>query len=375
MGTWRVLGTAVLVASLLRAAPVAAGTLVEPIARLTLEGGYDSNALYDGQSGDAVGRVSPEIGFRLRDPLWDLRTTYGGELVYYPRLAPGGAWNHRGGFALDARPTRRTALSAGLGISQAFDPTALARAGVFRIGRQQAVVVGGRARLDWRAEETLGAAATLDERLVSFQDGSGGAMHRPTLEVMERLERRLALGGAYAFGVFQSFEPGAAPDRIAYAHALRARGRWQAERHLTINAWAGPALWLPAGSAAVIPELFAEALYATRGFDLRLNAGHQLGIGATAQPGIVDSAEFGAGWRLGRTWFVRGDGGVWRSGEAPSARGAVTGYAVAGEAGMILRGGLRMSVTGAHFGRVDFAEPRYRRTAVGLRMGWEYEAR
>ncbi len=375
MGTWRVLGTAVVVASLLRAAPVAAGTVMEPIARLTLEGGWDSNALYDGRSGDTIGRVSPEVGLRLRDHLWDLRTTYGGELVYYQRLAPGGTWNHRGGLALDARPTRRSTLAGALRLSQAFDPAALAQAGVFRTGRQRALIVGGRARLDWRAEETLATAATLEERIVTFQDGAGGAMHRPTAEVLRRLDRRLSLGGAYSFGVFQSFEPGTGPDRLALAHALRARARWRAERHLTIDASAGPALWMPEGSTSVVPEVFAEALYATRGLDLRLNGGHALGIGATAQPGIVDSLEFGAGWRVGRTWFVRGDGGLWRSGEAPTGRGAVTGYAVAGEAGRVLRGGLRMSVTGAHFGRVDSAAPEFRRSAVGLRVGWELEAR
>ena len=53
----------------------------------------------------------------------------------------------------------------------------------------------------------------------------------------------------------------------------------------------------------------------------------------------------------------------------------MTGYAVAGEAGAILGGGLRLSVTGAHFGRVDLAAPEFRRTTVGLRLGWELPGR
>jgi hypothetical protein len=367
-------GMAVVAAALLRAAPAAAGTVMEPIARLSLEGGYDTNPLYDGRTGDNVGRVSPDVGLRLHDPLWDLRTTYGGELVYYQRLAPGGTWNHRGAIALQAQPTFRTELGGELRLSQAFDPAALAQAGVFRTGRQRALVVGGRARAAWRADELRQVAATFNERTVSFQDGTGGAMHAPGLEALQLLDRRLSLGAAYGFGVFQSFNP-AAPDDVAYSHAARLRMRWRAERHVAVDAWAGPALWVPKGRAAVVPEVFVEVLVATRGLDLRVNAGHALGIGATAQPGIVDSLEFGGERRLGRDWFLRGDGGIWRSGTAPADAYTVTGYAVAGEAGAILGGGLRLSVTAAHFARADSSAPQYRRTMVGLRLGWELQAR
>src|SRR5690242_19887113 len=113
MGAWRI-GKAVVVAALLRAAPAAAGTVMEPIARLSLEGGYDTNPLYDGRSGDNVGRIAPDVGLRLHDPLWDLKTTYGGELVYYERLAPGGTWNHRGTLSLQARPSYRTTVAGDL---------------------------------------------------------------------------------------------------------------------------------------------------------------------------------------------------------------------------------------------------------------------
>ncbi len=373
MGAWRI-GMAVLVAALLRATPAAAGTVLEPIARLSLEGGYDSNPLYDGRSADNVGRLSPEVGLRLRDRLFDLRTTYGGQLVYYERLAPGGSWNHRAAVALDARPSARTAVSGELRLSQAFDPAALAQAGVFRTGRQRALVIGGRARAGWRADELREAAVTFNERTVSFQDGTGGAMHAPGVELLQLLDRRLSVGAAYGFGVFQSFET-VAPDQVAYAHAARLRARWRMERHVSVDGWLGPALWLPKGSSAVVPEAFVEMLIATRGLDLRVNAGHSLGIGATAAPGIVDAFEFGGERRFGRDWFLRGDGGLWRSGAAPSGANAVTGYAVAAEAGAILAGGLRLSVTGAHFARADSSAPQYRRTSVGLRLGWELKAR
>lgn len=375
MGAWRGVGMAVVVAALLRATVASAGTVVEPIARLSLEGGYDTNTLYDGRSADTIGRISPEAGLRLHAPLWDLRTTYGGELVYYERMAPGGFWNHRGALSLDARPSRLTAFSGAVRASQAYDPAGLAAVGVFRTGRLRALVVGARARLDWRLDQTVGTALTMTERTVVFQDGTGGAMHSPGVEALWRFGERLSLGAAYGFGIFQSFAPAPAPDELALSHAARFRLRWRAERHVTIDASAGPALWLPSGSAAVVPEAFVEALIATRGFDLRAAVGHGLGIGATAQPGLVDSAELGLERRIGRSWFARGEGGLWRSGAAPSGSGAVTGYAIGGEAGAILGGGLRLSVTGAHYGRADAAAAQYRRSTIGLRLGWELRAR
>ena len=375
MGAWRI-GKAVAVAALLRATTAAAGTVMEPIARLSLEGGYDSNALYDGRSADSVGRVAPEVGLRLHDPRFNLNTSYRGEYVYFEQLAPGGFWNHRGSLSLDARPTFRTTFTGAFSLSQAFDPAALAQAGVFRTGLQRALVLGGRARLDWRASEVIDAAVTYSEETVTFQDGIGGAMHAPTVEVLRRVDRRFALGLAYGLGVFQSFGPGPGADTLATSNAARLRARWRLERHLSVNAWAGPAFWSPQqGKSAVVPEGYVDLVLATRGLDLRVDASHALGIGATAQPGIVDAVEFGAERRFGRTWFVKGDGGLWHSGAAPTGQDAVTGYAIEGEAGRILAGGLRVSLTGAHFGRADSSAAAFRRTWVGMRMGWELQAR
>jgi hypothetical protein len=374
MGGWRI-GVAVAVAVLLRAPLAVAGTVVEPIARLSLEGGYDTNALYDGRSADKVGRIAPDVGLHLHDPLWDLKATYGGELIYYQRLAPTGTWNHRGAFTLDARPTYRTTLFADARTSQAFDPGTLAQAGLFRIGAVRALIVTARARAEWRVEETRTLAGTFNERTVIFQDGTGGAMHAPGVEALQRLDRRLSMGVGYGFGMFQSFLRNV-PDQVSYSNAARVVARWRAERHLGIYAWAGPALWSPkGGSSSVVPEAFVELLVATRGLDLRLNGGHALGIGATAEPGLVDSLEFGGERRFGRDWFIRGIGGLWRSGTVPSQKFAATGYATEGDVGVILAGGLRLSVTGAHFARVDISAAQYRRTTVGLKLEWELKQR
>jgi len=373
MGGWRIRGRAVLAAALLRVTSAAAATTVEPIARLTLEGGYDSNARYDGHSADQVAKVAPEVGVRLRDHTYVLIGTYGGEYVWYEQLAPRGAWNQRGGLQLDAHLDRRTSLAGDLRVSEVFDPAALAQAGVFRPGGQRALLAGGRARLEWRTDRLDAVAITYAERTVVFEDGTGGAMHAPGVEALRRIDERLSLGAAYAFGAYQTFQPGA--DARATSHGVRLRARWRAERHLALEAWVGPALWIPEGSAAVVPEAFVEALHSTRGLDLRVNAGHGLGIGATAQPGLVDAAEVGLERRFGRDWFVRGDGGLWHSGAAPTGEGAVTGYAGAAEAGVILAGGLRLSLRGAHYGRADAAVAMYRRTTLGLRLGWELRAR
>jgi hypothetical protein len=361
------------VAVLLRATAAAAATNVEPIARLYLEGGYDSNPLYNGQSADQVARVSPDVGLHIFGRTLDLKTTYGGEFVRYQRLEPGGVWNHRGALLLDSHPSRRTELAGDLRLWQTFDPAALAAVGVFRSTRQQALLVGGRARLEWRSDRLDTAALTFLERTVVFDDRTGGAMHQPGIEALRRIDERLSLGAAYAYGIFESFLAG--PDLRATSHALRLRARFFAERHLALEAFAGPALWLPPGRSAVVPEGFFQVLYGTRGLDLRASLSHMLGLGATAEPGLVNAIEGGASWKFRRTWFARGAGGFWRSGTAPDGTFAVTGYAMDGEIGRVLGGGLRLSVTGAHYGRVDSAAPRYRRTTLGLRLGWELRTR
>lgn len=375
MGAWRKLGMAAATTAILFATRASGGTVVEPIARLSLEGGYDSNPMYDGGASDRSARLSPDVGLRLHAPLWDLRGTYGGELLYLERAAPGGTWNHRAGLALDARLTRRSTLAASAQASEALDPSALARVGVFTPGRQKALVVNGRGRLHWRADRRVETAATVLEQTVLFEDGSGGAMHSAGGEALWRFGRRILLGGAYRLGVFQSFEPAPARDETALTHGLRARARWQATRRVSVSAFAGPALWLPDGGSSVVPEAYVEVLYATRGFDLRANAGHGLGIGATARPGIVDALEFGLERRFGRRWFVRSDGGIWYSGTIPSRDDSVLGYAVGGEGGIRFENGVRLSLAGAQYGRADDRSSEFSRTTLGLRLGWELRRR
>lgn len=374
MGAWRRVGKAAAVLAVLAAATRSgASTQVEPIARLSLEGGYDSNALYDGNSADSMGRVSPEVGVRLRDHRWESRLEYRGDYVRYQELAPGGIFNHHASLTLDARPTRRTEVSGALRGSYAFDPVGLAQAGVFRTGRQSALFVGGAARAQYAWSRRLDVAATLQERTVLFEDGTGGAMHAPGVEALWGTSRRLALGGAYGFSTFQSFETDG--DELAFAHAVKARARFRFSRRVDVDASAGPALWLGPDGSGVVPELSLDVLGSSRAWHWRLTAAHRLGIGSTARPGLVDALEAAGERRFRRRYHVRGAGGLWHSGRAPSGGDAVTGYAVDAEAGMLVGMNVSLALGATHFSRLDDASPEFRRTTVALRLGWALPTR
>jgi 1,4-dihydroxy-2-naphthoyl-CoA synthase len=66
---------------------------------------------------------------------------------------------------------------------------------------------------------------------------------------------------------------------------------------------------------------------------------------------------------------------MWRSGTVPTGRDGVTGYAIGGEAGIRLENDLRLSITAAHYGRVDEPAAAFERTTVGMRLGWEIPSR
>jgi hypothetical protein len=362
------------VALLLLPARAAASTVTEPIARLNLEGGYDSNALYDGR-GDRTGRISPELGLRLRDHLWDFDGLYLGDYLVYERLAPGGIWNHRGMLKLDATPTRRVTVGGDARGGYAYDPIGLAQMGIFRANEQSAWTLQARARVEVRVTERVDAALTAFERTVVFQDRTGGAMHAPGAEVLYRVDRRLSLGGAYALGVFQGFATEG--DSLAMSHGARARLRYRISRHLLVNAYAGPAYWVGTDDHAFVPELGGELQLANRQWQLRAGAAHGLGIGSTARPGLVDSFEVGFVRRLGRTrtFDLRGDGGLWRSGRIPTGADATLGFAAAGELGWYAARTVRLALRVSHYDRLDSMSEGLQRTTVGLRLGWSWEAR
>jgi hypothetical protein len=400
MGAPTRIGRAALCAVILcAAARAAASTVVDPIARLTLEGGYDSNALYFGSS-DRTGRVSPEVGLRFRDHTWELRTVYGADYLRYDELAPDGTWNHRGLVSLDARPTRRLTLRGTFRGAYAYDPVGLAQMGIFPEdvdGLEEVFTLRGRGRVEYRLSERVDLAGTLTEETVRFpEDRTGGAMHQGSVETLFRSDRRLLIGGAYVASLFQEFVDDVEGNRTewANAHGLRGRARYQLTRHFYANAWAGPALWLKGGDAVVVPEAGIELFGASRGWDMRAMLAHGLGLGNTARPGLNDWTEAGFSRRFARRFELRGDGGIWRTGRTPGGEDAgsglywvgddaVTGYLVSGEAALLVGGGVRIAFAAAHFARIEAlsvdtgdddlsAKPR---TTFGLRLGWTLSER
>ncbi len=375
MGTRRRASRAAVVAAVLCAgARSAASVQVEPIARLSLEGGYDSNVLYDGRGGDNLGRVSPDVGFRLRDHTWGLAAEAGGDLLMYEQRRSTPVWNQRGRFELRARLDPRLTLESDLSGTYSPDPIGLAKLGIF--GRVGAALIGnGSARMTWRLDHDWRLAGTVAEHVVRFDDGTGAASHNPGIEATKAVHERLEVGGAYRVDVFQGFGPG---SEDALAHELHAVARYRWTRHVTLEAEAGPALWSSSTSSGL--QVFPEAtvqLLATgrRGDDLRFTLRHGVGLGNLVTPGLFDAAEAAFTVRLGRSFLAHADGGLWRSGEIPWGAAGVLGYGVEGELAWLMGSGVRLGLALSRFARADTTVTTFNRNIVGLRLGWEFRRR
>lgn len=364
---------AVVTAVLCAGARSAASVQVEPIARLSVEGGYDSNVLYDGRGGDNLGRVSPDVGVRLRDHTWALALQGGGDLLMYEQRSSSPIWNQRGRLELRSRLDPRTTLESDLDATYAPDPIGLAKLGIF--GRTGAALIGnGSARFAWRLDHEWTVAGTLAEHLVRFDDATGAASHEPGVEVTKAVHERLDVGGAYRLDYFQGFDPG---SHDAIAHELQAVVRYRWARHLTLEAQAGPTLWTPfAGSTQVLPQAAVQLVARGRRDDaVRLGVRHGVGLGNLATPGLFDSFEAAFSKRLGRSFIVHADGGLWRSGDIPWGANSVIGYGVEGEIAWLLGNGVRLGLAGSRFARADTTVTTFNRNIVGLRLGWEYRRR
>jgi hypothetical protein len=371
---WSVMRAVVGAAALAIAARSGASVVSEPIARLSLEGGYDSNVLLDGAGADRVGRISPDVGFRARDHLWNFAATYGGDWVVYERRASNGFWNHRGALAFDARPAHRLAVRGEARLAHAQDPVGLALLGVFRSGYETAWFGTASARAAYRLTHRLEGALRFQERLVRFDRSGGGAHHASAVEATWRMTPRLGVGADYQLSAFQTFLASGG-SRLDFAHAVHARAGYELSRRLRVDFAAGPALWTGQDGTGVVPEARLTLGRAGRRSDLHVTAAHGLGIGSVAAPAVVTSLEVGAERRLGRRYLLRGDAGLWRSGRAPGGEDATLGWAGSGEAAMLLGGGVRASLVATSLARLDDPSPSLARTTVSVRLGWELEAR
>ena len=192
-------------------------------------------------------------------------------------------------------------------------------------------MVQGRGRGEYRVTERVDAAITMAERTVVFQDRPGGAMHAPGAEILYRLDR--AALGRRRLRVRRVPGASTSPAIPSPSRTGSARGpAYRISRHLLADAFAGPAYWSGPDGRALVPEAGAELELSNRQWDLRAGALHGLGIGTTARPGLVDSVEVGFVRRLGatHTFDLRGDGGIRRSGQAPSGANSTLGFAATG---------------------------------------------
>ncbi|BDG08197.1 hypothetical protein [Anaeromyxobacter paludicola] len=354
------------------AGPARAATVVEPAARLVLEGGYDSNVYLDGRGGDRMGRVSPDVGVLVKDHLYRLGLGYGADLLLYPTLVSHAVTNHRGELRLDWRPARRWTAELDAKGTYTLDPVGLAQVGVLAKGGQALLLRGG-ARVAWRAEKPLRLALTFQERAVRFDDGTGAAAHVPGVEAAWILSERDELAAAYRLDLFRPI--GATAFQGAEAHEAKAIYRRKLDRRYALELEGGPALWTRGGQVSVVPEGAATLLYNHRWVDLRFTAQHGLALGALAHPGLYDAVEAGVAWRAGRTWRLAADSGVWRGGDVPTGDNAVTGYLLGGELTYLFGNGLSMGVAASRFARFDDPSPAHARNLVGLRVGWELKPR
>lgn len=374
MGASRRAGRAVLVAALVGAgAQAGASVQVEPVVRLSLEGGYDSNVLYDGQGGSRMGRVSPDLGFQLRDHTWTLDANAGGDLLVYPERPGPAVWNQRGRIELHARPGERWNVDARLSGTYAFDPVGLARLGI--IGPTGAAIIGrGDVKVGWMVDHGWRLSGLFEENLVRFDDGTGAASHTPGVEMTKRLDPRLEVGGTYRFDYFQGFGAG---SFNASAHEAHAVVRWRWTRRVTLEAQGGPTLWIgPTGSTALLPQLRLQLVSDWRGGGARVSLQHGVGLGLLATPGLTDALEVGYTSRLGGSRFrVHADGGLWRSGSIPWGADGTAVYGVRGAIDYRFASTLLVGVAASRFARLDSAGSQFDRNILGLYVTWELRHR
>lgn len=340
---------------------------VDPVARLALEGGYDSNVAFDGRGGQ-MARVSPDVGLKFSDHTWTLRTVYGADLFHYPERADQQVLNQRGALGLHMRLTERTDLRVDGLVSYAPDPIGIARLG-YVVAEGDALLWRGDAKLSWRWTPRFTVSATYRERAARLA-GSGVALHAPGAEAAWRLDERTEIGASYRFDSFQrlgdTLEGGNAHEALAF-------GRWRWTRRLSLEAEAGPALWNGREGPAVVPVAGITLHASGRPGDLRLSARHGVGINALARSSLTDSLEAGFAWRFARSFVLRGDGGFWHGGLMPDGAGATTGYGGSGEVAWIVRRGLEVGIGASRYGRIDTTSAALQRNQVGLRVAWTNE--
>jgi hypothetical protein len=372
MDTRRGARAAFAAAALLAAGWAEASVVAEPVARLAVEGGYDSNVRYDGRGGDRVAGVSPDLGFLLKDHTWNALASYGVDLLTYPTMAPGPILNQRGRLDLGWRIDPRTRFKLDFVGTYAPDPVALARLGIIEPGKGSALVIRGDSRLAWLATPRWTIAGTYAERDVAYDPKSGTLLHVPGAEAAYQLDPRTEVGAAYRFDYFQSITTGIPSST---AHEAKGIARWRWSRRISLEAEAGPAFWSGGDGSAVVPEAAGRFLASGREGELRLEVRHGLGISARSRPSLSDALEVGVVWRMSRSFRFRTENGIWRGATLPSGTNSNVGYGVAGELTWLATRDIEMGVGASRFAQLTEPSAATERNVVGVRIAWQLRNR
>jgi opacity protein-like surface antigen len=305
-------------AAVVGCAPAAlATTVVEPRARVSLEGRYDDDFRLNagGTGGQMMTKLTPRLGLDVKDPTLTLESFYAADLLL--RHGSGNlSLDHRGGVSVRKLLSRRLRVEVSGGLYRVTDPTSLPRESVARAAQpvlygQARVYASGRVsrRVD------VGAGYAMEGVRVLEGDNAAGFVHNPYAEGWFRASRRLSLGVEYRY---QAFLYG---EELDQAHGVGGALRYRMTRQATATLRAGPVSYLGSdGTRGLLPRVKLEVLHEIPGrFDLGFVAGHDL-VGASGFSNSLwaDYAGLVVNHHFNSRLSMYGGGSFFRNGRAPN---------------------------------------------------------
>jgi len=305
-------------AAVMGCAPAAlATTVVEPRARVSLEGRYDDDFRLNsgGTGGQMMTKLTPRLGLDVKDPTLTLESFYAADLLL--RHGSGNlSLDHRARVSVRKLLSRRLRVEVSGGLYRVTDPTSLPRESVARAaqpvlyGQTRVYAVG---RLSRRVD--LGAGYSMEGVRVLTGNSATGFVHTPFVEGWFRASRRLSLGVEYRY---QAFLYG---EELDQAHGVGGALRYRVTRQTTATLRGGPVSYLGAdGTRGLLPRVKLEVLHEIPGrFDLGFIAGHDLvGASGFANALWADYAGLVVNHHFNSRLSVYGASSFFRNGRAPN---------------------------------------------------------
>lgn len=312
--------TGLVVLSLLLAADAWGETKVDPTLRLIAEQRYDDDILLRNDltgrgelDGQLMTKVSPQLGLRVRDPLWTLKTFYALDAMYRETSGTTNV-DHRAYLTTTRQLSHRANFQLDAQVWRVSDPTSLPRMG---IARTLSPVLYGKASSGfgymaterWQVHPSL----TFEGAKVFEADSVPGYQLAPDLENWYLVTRRTSVGAEYRF---QYLSMG--PDS-AHANGVFGAYRYRISRPWTFTARAGPVFYAEngGGSANVLPRATLE-LQREEGMT---EFGAAIGTDLVGASGFSNAlwaqyASLLAAWRVNEPLRLYGVGSFYRNGPA-----------------------------------------------------------